>query len=66
MPSEPLFWLKNSIELALGLSTSAKTAPKPLIVAGVVVPGKKKVRSTILLPSGVNNRCGEKVVKILG
>ena len=48
-------------------STSVKTAPKPRTVAGTapLLPGKKNEPSVMLLPTGVNNRDGLKVLKIL-
>src|SRR5439155_18595464 len=53
--------------LPSGRSTSVKTAPKPLTVAGwrPLVPGMKNTPSVMLLPTGVNNRDGLKVLKIL-
>jgi hypothetical protein len=44
-----------------------KTAPKPLTVARTVplVPGMKNKPSVMLLPTGVNNRDGLKILKIL-
>src|SRR5262249_2011341 len=50
-----------------GRSTSVKTAPKPRTVAGSppLVPGTKNKASVILLPTGVNNRDGLKVLKVL-
>src|SRR6478736_3465559 len=45
-----------------GVSASQKTAPKPLTVAGIVVPGIKNVISKTLLPGLVaNNFCPENV-----
>ena len=46
---------------------SVKTAPKPLTVAGTapLPPGMKKTASVMLLPTGVNNRDGLKVLKIV-
>src|SRR4029453_3912821 len=43
-----------------GSSTSVKTAPKPLTVAGSApaVPGTKNLASVMLLPTGVNRRNG--------
>ena len=43
------------------------TAPKPLTVAGALpsVPGMEKDASVMSLPTGVNNRDGLKVVKML-
>src|SRR5215216_3946252 len=55
---------KNWIDVVLARSTSVKTAPNPLTVAGVVVPGTKKLTSTTLLPSAVNSRCGEKAANV--
>ena len=53
--------------LPSGWSTSVNTAPKPLTVAGAMplVPGMEKDASVMLLPTGVNNRDGLKVLKIL-
>ena len=53
--------------LPSGWSTSVKTAPNPLTVAGAapLVPGMKKNASVMLLPTGVNNRDRLKVLKIL-
>ncbi len=50
-----------------GRSTSVKTAPKPVTVAGEapLVPGTKNEPSVTLLPTGVNNRDGLKVVKMV-
>jgi hypothetical protein len=48
----------NSIEVVFAKSTSLKIAPKPLIEAGVLVPGTKKSTSTTLLPSEVKRRWG--------
>src|SRR5438552_19190405 len=46
-------------------STSVKMAPKADVNAGVVVPGRKKLTSVMVLPSAVNKRCGLKVAKVL-
>ena len=50
-----------------GRSTSVKTTPKPVTVAGEapLVPGTKNEPSVTLLPTGVNNRDGLKVVKMV-
>src|SRR5258706_6678132 len=62
-PRFPLFVLGP---LPFGWSTSVKTAPKPVTVAGTVPlePGTKNNASVTLLPTGVNNRDGLKVVKV--
>src|SRR4051794_18232204 len=49
-----------------GRSTSVKTAPNPVVRAGVVLPGTKKRTSTMLLPNPVNSRGALKVVNRLG
>ena len=59
------FTSKKLSDALLVRSTSVNTAPKPLTVAGVVVPGMKNVTSVILLSMGVNSRCGLKVLKIV-
>ena len=50
-----------------GRSTSVKTTPKPLTVAGEapLVPGMKNEPSVTLLPTGVNSRDGLNVVKMV-
>ena len=50
--------------VASAMSTSVKTAPNPLVNACVVVPGMKKLTSTMLLPSAVKRRCAENVSKV--
>jgi hypothetical protein len=55
---------KNSMLVVLARSTSVKTAPKALTVAGVVVPGTKKKISTILLLTAVNSLCAENVENV--
>src|SRR5688572_9646989 len=57
---------KYSIEVPEATSTSVNTAPKPLVVAGVVDPATKKLTSVMLLPSAVKSRCAENVVKVAG
>ena len=47
-------------------STSVNTAPKPLTVAALFVPGSKKWTPILLVPSGVNSRSGLKVAKMCG
>src|SRR4051794_17146181 len=49
-----------------GRSTSVNTAPKPVVRAGVALPGTKKRTSTMLLPNPVNSRGALKVVNKLG
>src|SRR6516225_6452064 len=63
-PRLPLFLLGP---LPSGRSTSEKTAPKPRIVAGTapLLPGRKNAASVTLLPTGVNNRDGLNVPKIV-
>jgi hypothetical protein len=53
--------------LPSGWSTSVKTAPNPLTVAGTapLVPGWKNKASVMLLRTGVNNRAGLKVLKVV-
>src|SRR4030095_3841071 len=53
--------------LPSGWSTSVKTAPKALTIAGLapLVPGMKNTASVMLLPTGVNNRDGLKARKML-
>ncbi len=65
-PRLVLAWSKNSSVVLPAMSTSVNTAPKPLTVAGTVFwLGTKKVASVTVLPIAVNNRSGEKVVKVL-
>src|SRR3712207_3622506 len=64
VPSEAPLVLKYWMEVAFGRSTSAKTEPKPLTVAGAVLPGTKKFTSTILLPIAVKSRCALNVWKM--
>ena len=66
VPISALVRSKNWILVVFARSTSVNTAPKPVVNAGVVLPGMKKLTSTMLLPSAVNNRCGLKVAKRLG
>ncbi len=47
-------------------STSVNTAPNPLTVAGMFVPGTKKNTSIRLLPMPLKSRCGEKVANCAG
>src|SRR4030095_16267432 len=58
IPSEFKDLSNNGIEVVSAESTSLKMAPKPLVKAGVLVPGKKKLTSMTLLPSEVKRRCG--------
>jgi hypothetical protein len=57
----------RAMPLPSGWSTSVKTAPKPRTVARTapLVPGRKNKASVMLLPTGVNNRNGLKVLKML-
>src|SRR6266496_4175620 len=64
VPSEVLAAEKYWIDVVLVRSTSVKTAPNPLTVAGVLVPGTKNSTSRTLLPRAVNNRCGLNVEKV--
>ena len=45
------------------MSTSVKTTPNALVVAGVAVPGTKKCTSVTGEPTGEKSFCGEKVWK---
>src|SRR5262245_11017535 len=45
---------------------SVKITPNALVVAGVVVPGTKKVTSVIALFTAVNTRCGLNAAKSFG
>src|SRR5437773_11280373 len=64
VPSDALLASKYCMDVMLRRSTSVKTAPKPLTVAGVLLPGTKKLTSRMLLPNAVNRRCGLKVWNI--
>src|SRR5262245_56383743 len=57
---------RNSIFVLPALLTSVKTAPNPLTVAPVGLPGTKKKVSTMLLSSAVNSRCGLKTLNNWG
>src|SRR5688500_2529331 len=63
--------LSNGITLVLsttsGESTSVNTTPNPLTVAGIFVPGMKKLTIVMLqLPPVDIRRSAENVVKVLG
>src|SRR5206468_4406760 len=64
VPRDVLLALKYSIEVVQAKSTSVKTAPKPFVVAGVLLPGTKKLTSRMLLPNAVKRRCELKVWNI--
>src|SRR5207247_7432439 len=64
VPRDVLLALKYSIEVVPAKSTSVKTAPKPFVVAGVLLPGTKKLTSRMLLPNAVKRRCELKVWNI--
>src|SRR5947207_7979575 len=58
-------WLstsKYSIVAEPGRSTSANTAPNPFTRPGVLVPTRRNVTSTWLLPTGMKSFLAEKVV----
>src|SRR5262245_42169304 len=57
---------RNSIFVLLATLTSVKTAPNPLTVAPVGLPGTKKKVSTMLLSRAVNSRCGLKTLNSSG
>src|SRR5207249_9031016 len=65
VPSNALLVSKYCMDVTLGRSTSVKTAPKPLTVAGVVLPGTKKLTSRTLLPRAVKKRYGLNVWNIV-
>ena len=56
VPSDTPLVLKYWIEVVFAKSTSVKTDPNPLTVAGFVLPGTKKLTSTILLPTALKSR----------
>src|SRR6267154_1797549 len=66
VPNEVPTALKYSIDVVVALSTSVKTAPKPVTFAGVVLPATKKVTSSTLLPRVVKSRCAENVANCAG
>src|SRR4029453_12127932 len=45
---------------------SVNAAPKPVTVAGPLVPGTKKCASVVVLPSGAKSRGALNVVKVPG
>jgi len=65
MPRE-LPWVSKNCRLELpARSTSVKTTPNPLTVAGTVppVPGTENVPSVMVLSNGTKSRFGLKVAK---
>src|SRR6266496_3517728 len=64
VPSDALLVSKYCMDVRLARSTSVKTAPKPLTVAGVLLPGTNRLTSRMLLPNAVKRRCGLNVWNI--
>src|SRR2546429_8167765 len=65
LPRDALLTSKYCIDVVLAKSTSVKTAPKPLTVAGVAVPAPKKLTSGIGVPHAPNKRRGPNVRKMV-